>query len=378
MKKLIKFIAIVLVLLLIFFASAAILVSRFGKDIALKQIEKALGKKTTLEKIDFRIPLGVTIRKLEIEGLCKVDEISVSPSILGFFAGKIILNDLRLISPDIYLEQSAQGKFNFIPSQNAPATQPSLEAAAPAAAPKENKQKLPELIVTNLVIRDGKVFFHDKKISPAGLEIILKNINVNVSKIKFPPTALRAYFQASANLVSPMDSWLGSFDTSGWIDWGKKDMDAKFNVKELETAYFYPYTGDFISQRKVISAKVDLASTLKAQNNDLQAVCDFNLHNLIYAPESAEKEITNPFAMFTKNALDLFTDSNGDLKLEFTVATKLDQPELSGNRLKKIILEAAAKNLLNQNPQDVVSKIQKTIKDFTDFGKQVSDIFKGK
>ncbi len=378
MKKFIKFIMAALVLLVIFFIAAAILVPRFGKDIAVKQIEKALGKKTTLEKIDFRIPLGVTIRKLEIEGLSKVDEISVSPSILGFFAGKIILNDLRLISPDIYLEQSAQGKFNFIPPQSAPVSYSSPEAAASAPAPKENKPNLPELIVTNLTVKDGRVVFMDKKVSPAGLEIILKNININVSKIKFPPTALRADFQGSADLVSPENSWLGSFNTSGWIDWGKKDMDAKFNVKGLEAAYFYPYTGDFISQRKVISAKVDLASTLKAQNNDLQVVCDFNLHNLIYAPESAEKEITNPFDMFTKNALDLFTDSNGDLKLEFTVATKLDKPELSGNRLKKIILEAAAKNLFNQNPQDVVSKIQKTIKDFTDFGKQVSDIFKGK
>lgn len=384
MKKLIKFIVILLVLILVFVIAAMTLVPRFGKDIAVKQIEKALGKKTTLEKIDFRIPLGVAIKKLEIEGLCKVDEILVSPSILGFFFGRIILNDLRLINPDIYLEQSAEGKFNFIPSRpenraevtSVDSSGPAIPASAPA--PKESKQKLPEIILTNLVIKDGKVTFNDKKVSEAGLEIILKNINASVSKIKFPLTALRSDFMASANLASPNNTWLGSVDTKGWIDWAKKDMDAEFGVKNLEAAYFYPYTGDFISQRKVLSAKVDLVSTLKAQNNDLEAVCDFNLHNLVYAQVSAEKEITNPFDMFTKNALDLFTDSDGNLKLEFTVSTKLDRPELGGKKLKKIILEAAAKNLLNQDPQDVASKIEKTIKDFTDFGKQVSDIFKGK
>lgn len=378
MRKLIKFFVIVLVLLFVFFVAAMILVPRLGKDIAVKQIEKALGKKTTLEKIDFRIPLGVTIKKLEIQGLCNIDEISVSPSILGFFAGKIILNDLRLISPQIYLEQSAEGKFNFIPAPTAPAGYSGQEVPAPAPILKENKQKLPEVILTGLVVKDGKITFNDKKISSAGLEIILKNININVSKIKFLPTALRAYFQASANLVSPENSWLGSFDAKGWIDWGKKDMDAKFDVKNFEAAYFYPYTGDFISQRKVISAKVDLASTLKAQNNDLEAACDFNLHNLAYAQVSAEKEITNPFDMFTKNALDLFMDPGGNLKLEFTVDTKLDQPELGGKKLKRIILEAAAKNLLNQDPRDVAAKLEKTVKDFTDFGKQVSDIFKSK
>ncbi len=378
MKKLFKFIAIVIILMLIFFATAAILVPRFGKDIAVQQIEKALGRKTALQRIDFRIPLGVTIKGLEIEGLCKINEISVSPGILGLFSGKVILNDLRLIAPDIYLERSAEGKFNFLPKQAAPAVQPGSEASASAPALKKGKRDLPEFIVTNLMVKDGKVDFNDKNTSSQDLEIIFKDINISVSKIKFPPTALRADFKAAGNLVSPDNNWLGSVETAGWIDWDKKDMDAKLNVKNLEAAYFHPYIGDFLSHRKVLSAKLDLAAVFQAKNNDLAIVCDFNLHNLIYAQQdNVESEILDNFNLM-RDALDLFTDANGNLRLEFTIHTELDRPQLSGKKLKKIILEAAGRNLLNQDPQDVAVKIQKAIKDFGDFGKKVSDIFQGK
>ena len=203
------------------FLAANIIFIIFGKAIVVSQIEQNLKLKANLERISFSLPLSVSISKLEVGNLFKADSISLSPSLLGFLAGKIILNELKIIKPEITLIKDAEGNFNL----------PVLEA----------KGKQPPFLLAGLKVRAGKVIFTDKKLSPEGYKVNVDSIHIDIAKIAFPPTSLYTNFNLSAVLRSADNSPGGSFNASGWIDFGPKNMDGRVELSELDVAALAPY-----------------------------------------------------------------------------------------------------------------------------------------
>lgn len=359
MKRIPKVILWLVAIIFIVFALANIALSVFAKQIVVKQIEQSLKLTATLDKISVAFPLSVKLSKLSIGELFKADEVSVSPSILGFFAGKIVLNRVTLVNPVVNLEQSGTGSLNL----------PKLEQKGP--------KKQPPVYLTGLIVRNGKIVFTDRKIDASGFKVILARINARVSKAMLPPTSLKADFKISADALSADSRKLGSGTFAGWIDFGPKDMDAALDIKDLDLVYFAPYYGDFISHKKVLSARLNVNTTFKSKDNDLNIATDFKLSNLVYAQE---EQIGGelPEIDLAKNALDFFTDSKGNLRLEFEINTQLDHPNLSPEQLKKTILKAAARNLANQSPAELIQKVNDNIEQFKAIGKTLKDIFKGK
>jgi hypothetical protein len=232
--------------------------------------------------------------------------------------------------------------------------------------------------LTGLSIKDGRLNFIDKKISPRGFLVRLDGIDLRISKVMLPPTSPNTKLSFSATVFGQEGLRLGAVEASGWVDFGPKDADVTLQVKDMEAAYFSPYYGTFISKKKLLSARLDLKSQLKAKNTSLDILSSLRLSGLVYAPSEPRAEGQLPSLDFTKNALDLFTDKEGNLNLDFSIKTELDDPKINVEELKKAILNAAVKNLSSQNPQDVMEKINDTIRQFKDFGKGMKDIFKEK
>lgn len=356
MRKISKILLWVIAVIFVIFVIANLAVSLFAKQIVVKQIEQSLKLPVRLAGVNVNFPLSIKLSKLEIGDLFKADEISVSPNLLGFLAGKIVLNGVALVNPVIALEQSADGSLNL----------PKLES----------KGKPPEIYLLSLSVRRGKFIFIDKKIDPAGFRIILANLNCRISKVMLPPTSLKADFKLSADICDAQSQKLGSVGLSGRLDYGPKDMDALLTIKDLDLIYFSPYYGNFISSKKLLSASLNVNTTLKARNNNLNILTGLKLSNLTYAQEEAvEGEL--PEINLTRNALEFFTDSKGNLDLEFEINTKLDQPGISVEQLKKTILKAAAKNLSSQSPDELIRKVNDNIEQFKAIGKTLKNIFKG-
>ncbi|MBU1726810.1 MAG: DUF748 domain-containing protein [Candidatus Omnitrophica bacterium] len=351
-----KILITVLIIVVVIFLSLSLLVALFGKKLVESQIEKNLGMKATIGGISLGLPLRLSVSKLEIGDLLKAERISVSPNLLGFLAGKVVLDGLTIVEPVINIEQSAGGKLNFtLPQQ---------------------KGKPPEVYLTGLNVKNGKATFVDKKVLPQGFAVALDTINIDISKVMIPPTSLNAKFNMSARLIDPVSKKLGDIAFKGFIDFCPKDMDAVFQLRDFNVVYFAPYYGDFISTRKLLSGKLDIASNLKAKNDDLDVATNFRLYGLTYVSQETSVEGELPSLDLAKNALDLFTDKQGNLALEFNFKTKLTSPSISVSEIKKMILSAAAKNLASQNPQDLIDKVVDTVKQFEGFGKQMKDIFK--
>ncbi len=357
MKKINKILLWVLIATCGFFILANIAVSVFAKKIVVEQIRQNLKMPVSLERISLSFPLSVNLADLEIGDLFKAERISVSPNILGFFAGKILLNRVTLINPVINLRQGSDGSLNL----------PKLEQKGPA----------PKIYLTSLVVRNARVAFTDKKISPGGYQVILGKFNADIAKVVFPPTSLKINFKLSAEVLNPDDYKLGKIGFSGWIDFGPKDMDGLLTIQDLDLTYFAPYYGDFISSKKLLSARLNINTSFKAKDNNLNLLSKLRLSDLVYA-QAQQTEGGFPELDLTKNTLDFFTGDDGKLTLNFNMNTKLDHPNITVGQLKKMILRAASQNLANQSPETLMQKVSDNIKQFKEFGKSMKDLFKGK
>jgi uncharacterized protein involved in outer membrane biogenesis len=351
MKKKYKIIFIICGIFIAIFLVANILIGVYAPRIVEQQIEQNLKLKASLGKISLSPPFTITLERLELGNLASIKSISLSPNLAALLFGKIVIHGLTIIEPVINLEQSADGKLNL----------PVLE----------QKGKPPAIYLTSFDLRNGKIIFTDKKITTEGFQVIINKLNVKVAKVALPITSLATNFSVSAELLSHQTEAFGEITFSGWLDYLAKDLDAKLEVKGLDLAKFSVYYGNFISSRKLISARLDLVSDFKAKNNVLRIASKLNLSHLVY-----EDELEQPLNLdLMKNALDLFTDTKGNLSLEFNIDTLLDKPELSQEKIQKIILKAAAKNLANQPPDQLIDKVANVIDQYKDLGKGLKAIF---
>jgi len=354
MLKKLKIPFIILAVLLIIFFILSLLTAIFAKKIIIAQIENNLKVKADLKEVSLSLPLVINLTGLEIGSVFKAKKISVSLNPLGFLAGKIVISSLSLAEPVLNLEEAADGSLNLpLPQQ---------------------KTGPPPIFLTGLHLRGGKVNFIDRKILPDGHRINIEKLNLDITKAILPLTSLNINFNLSADFAGTEANPLGSVAVSGWLDFTAKNMDAKVKIEGLELAQFFPYCGDFISNKKIDSAKLNLDSLLKAESNDLTVTTKLRLFNLVYS-KSEEIPEAVPKLDLMKNALDLFTDKDGNLDLEFTVKTKLDKPMLDKKKIESAILKAAAKNLVNQPPEEVVNKVMNTVNQIKDFSKQLKEIF---
>lgn len=371
MKKVNKFLLWFLVIFFSIFILANIAVALFAKPMVVKQIEKNLKVPARLGSISLGLPLTINLNHLEVGDLFKADQVSVTPNVLGFFAGKIVISNMTLVNPVIKLEKASDGNLIL------PKAEPQAGQGQNQKQDQKPKKKSGPIYLTSLIIKNGQFTFIDRKIDPTGYKIILGKINAHISKVMLPPTSLKTNFKVVLDFLKPDSQKLGSLHFSGWIDFGPKDMDGVLGIKDLDLTYFAPYYGDFISSKKLLSARLNINTILKAKNNALEIATNFKLSNLTYAPQEEQLEGELASLDLTQNALDLFTDEHGNLTLDFKINTQLDNPNISIGELQKIILRAAAQNLSRQSPVTLIQKVSDNIEQFKAIGKNLKNIFKG-
>ncbi|HNX80596.1 MAG TPA: DUF748 domain-containing protein [Candidatus Omnitrophota bacterium] len=357
MKVVLKIFGILCIVMVVAFIGLAVWVKFSGKGFLEKQITDACKTQTTIQKVSLSFPLRVTLEGLRFGDLAYAEKISCSPNIVALLAGKIVIDGLAVVNPVITLRQSQDGSLN-IPVFDQKGTPP------------------PQVFVNGLMVKQGKFTFTDYKIDPAGFMITADTIKADISRISFPFTQLKTDFSASADLFGKSNEKIGSFDAQGWFNLLSKDLDATIRCQEVQVAYFAPYYGDFLSKKKLTSVTLNLTNKLTAVKNELTVVSDLKLFNFVYA-QTESTETTSGVGQlpaFT-DALDLFRDDKGDLSLQFVINTKLDNPALNAEQLKKTVLTAAMKNLKNQSPEHIIQKVIDTVSKFKSFGEGMKKMF---
>jgi hypothetical protein len=317
----------------------------FGKDILSGQIERSLKVRSSMESLYFRPPLGARITKLKIGDFFSAKEVSFSVNPLGFFAGKIILDGLTVTEPVISLEQSEDGKLNL-----------------PEFGGKGKKKNI---LATGIVVTDGKLVFTDRQVSVGGFSTVIDKFNFYLTKANLIPLSLRANYGLSGLVTDINYKLLGRLNGAGWLDFGLKDMDGYIELKGLDAVHFQPYYGNFISERKLLAATLNLKADLKSKSNDLSAKCHFQLSDMVYEVPPVKEEKPTIFS----NSLDLFTNDQGKIILDFTLRTRFDHPVFNLAKFRSAVTKAAGQTLSKQ-PEKVIERVGNTIEMFRGMFKQ--------
>lgn len=358
MKKIFKIIIWIAVILAVIFLLLNIVFALFGKSIVAGQIEKNLKLKAKLESMSISFPLSVNIRKLDIQGLAKIDSLSARPSILGFLAGKVVLNELAVVRPQITVEMDSNGKLNL---------------------PQFSGQgKQPPILLAGLKVKEGSLIFMDKKVDPAGYKIMVNNINADIAKATFPPTSLFTRFNLSASLVDNQNAAKGQASAKGWIDFGPKNMEGRVELKGIDITSFAPYYQNLAPAKKLASGKLNFTSDLKAENNDLVGKCHLEVVDLVYEKEAPQEGQPPAPPDLVASALNIMSGNTGKIAFDFILKTKLDNPKIDLKGLKGMFAQSAVQNIVNQPPEKIIENAKDLKQQFKDFGKAMKEMWKKK
>jgi len=377
----------------IFFAAVIILACGFtalhlflvfqGRNLIIRQLQNLTQKKVTLGDFAISAPLDIRIKNLNIEGTAKVDSILISPSLASLLFGRLALNRLEIIKPELTYERfpaeaaaaSQKAEEHIAPDTPAslPQTSPSLKPPQPPQVKPGNNRHLP-LVLKQVEIKDGKINFIDHTVGPAGITITLKDINFDLSDLYLIPRSAIANFQLKGKIPWKEGREEGSIEAEGWINPFKRDMQAKVQVRDIDGVYLYPYYSAWVDLEKarIESAKLNFTSDLQGLHNNLTADCHLELTDIVRKPRPPEEEAEKA-EKITDVVLDIFRTMNqGKIVLDFTIRTKMDRPEFGFGNIKMAFEDKLAQGRKGGGikTQDVLSLpanlVQGTIKGATD------------
>ncbi|MEE8638003.1 MAG: AsmA family protein, partial [Candidatus Margulisiibacteriota bacterium] len=166
MKKVVKWIAIiagilVLVLIIGVIALPFVIPLERIKDFAVAKISETINREVKVEKVSFDIFSGIKLEKLSISnrrGFAKkpfvsADAIALRYAFWPLFKRQIIVKEIRLVKPEILIEKSARGVFNFSDL---------IRRKAPPKKAKAEAKEFPfSMIVDTFSIRNGRITYVD-------------------------------------------------------------------------------------------------------------------------------------------------------------------------------------------------------------------------
>jgi len=377
MNKAERIIGLVIIGLAIMYGSLCIFLNVAGQSIICGVIENLTHKKTTIGYFNLSPMLNLEIKKLDCEGLAKIDSISISPDILGLLTGKLAFNNLRIVSPEITIVQAPPA----VVSEQKTSVDLILPAApaGPPAKPKEFRF-LP-FGFKRIRIDNGTVNYIDQGISADGIKIVLKDINCKVSNLYFYPKKGVTNFELRGKIPWREGEANGQLDVEGWLNFSKKNMQATLKIKDIDAIYLYPYYSQWVDLEKarIEKAKLNFSIDVNGLNNNITAECHLELTDLVRKPlepgvaEEKASKVTN-------QVLDIFKNvDEGKVELNFSVKTKMDSPQFGFGNFKgaledKITKARSAMGFKAENTLALPFKIlENGVKSFTDLTRATID-----
>jgi AsmA protein len=221
---------------------------------------EALQREVELGEIKVSLFRGITLQDLNVrerdgkESFIAADRVILRYQLWPLLFKRVVIDEVRLDAPRIRIERLADGSFSFsdlLPQEAAaPAEAPSAALPEPAAAASI------DLLVSEVVIRDGLVIFLDRVVSrTAPLEYKLSSLNVTASDISLQkdfPLSVQAKINGSA------------LEITGKVNAADRSGQARVRLDDLDVTVFSPY---FAEQLPGKLGSLKLTLDLTAEGN---------------------------------------------------------------------------------------------------------------
>jgi len=288
-----------------------------GKAVLESRIKELTKKEVTIGSFRMSAPLNAEIKELDIKGLAKIERIFVSPSITRLVMGRIVLNKVDIIRPEINFERGAA-----VASQASDAG-----IKEPKTKKKKKFPKGPDF--RSLNIKEGRIYFSDHTVGPNGIRITVKDINLELTNAYIFPVSTISNFVLTGVIPWQEGKKEGSISLNGWLNLRKKDMQASLKIESIDGVYLYPYYSNWVDLEKagIESANLNFTSDINGLNNNITAECHLELTDIVRKPTSPG-EGEEKAAKIANGVLDIFRALNqGKVVLDFTIRTKMDKPQ---------------------------------------------------
>lgn len=377
-----KKIFIIVTVAVILFSFAYVFLMVEAKYLIVKNIEQATGRKTTIDKLEIRPPLNLEIKDLEIQGVLKTSYIYISPSIFNLLMGRVALNKVRIVNPQVTYQRLP---VPVVAVESEPVVEAALApvitlAVVPAAIPVVQNKIFP-IIIKKLVIQSGLLNFIDSTVSSDSIKLKIKDIQFYITNLSTLNVDSVSNFSLKGNISWDTGEPDGKFSFQGWANFYKKDVLADLRIENIDAIVFYPYYLNWVNleQARIDKAKLNFTSEIKGVDNNVDAVCHLELVDMVRkvrpldAPQQKAERLTDA-------VLDMFKSMNqGRVVLDFTLHTKMDQPVFGFDNIKSAlegkIMQGRSKAGLRS--QDVLlwpgKMLQRGIKSGIDFSNATVD-----
>jgi hypothetical protein len=412
MKRLIKFIFIILLIGVVLYSPTYIFLILEGKNIVISRIADFTQRKVTISGFGVRLPLHLEVRNLNIEGLARVDSILISPSIIGFLMGDIAFNDIEFIRPELTYEKFATqiaepvlspegASLTVVPAEaatatvtpppaptivppTAPPTAPAPAEVTPTPAPPQKaepaaKQQL-RLVLKRIIIKDGKINFIDHATCAEPIKINIKDISFYMDNLYLLPRSLVTHFRLQGRIPWKEGAKEGCIEADGWINLFKKDMQATVKIEGIDGIYLYPYYSKWVDLEKarIQEAKLSFISNIQGLNNNVIAECHLELNDIVFKPRAPEEQ-KEKAEKIAEVVLDMFKALNqGKIVLNFTVRTTMDSPAFGFGNIKMAVEDKLTPKKTEESTVEnllllPIRLLKGVVKGTTDLSKSVID-----
>ena len=293
----------------------------FAKALLVNKVKSLSNKKVKIDSLMLMPPFTLEVRGLSIEGVGKVERLSVTPSVLYLLIGRLAFNKIELVRPEATYERLAVHATGTGPDTKVVTGQDGVSQQIPG--------RFIPLAFKRVIVRGGKLHFVDHIAEPREIRVTIKDIDLNLSNFYTYPSRAVMRFSLEGSIPWQPGNPDGKVSLKGWIDLYKKNMQADLSVENIDGIALYPYYATWVDLEKarIEKAKLNFKSNIKGVNNDVDAVCRLELTDIVRKPRPPE-EPQEKAERITDAVLDMFKSMNqGKVLLDFTLHTKMDRPE---------------------------------------------------
>lgn len=401
-----KILTIGITLFVLSFLSLYMLINIRGKEMLSKKLVESFNQKVAIESLYITFPATVHIKKMEVEGLFRADEVIAGIGLFDVFSKDLKLTSLKIIRPVVTIEKNPQGTVQKQAVSQEPNTQKAaadLSQPKPGASDKQPAvQQQPAVSVKQpvglqqpvaglllyafskgrFIISDGTLDFIDRTAGDKELIIKIENVDLRVDNFTSGGRGIKlTSFELKGTIPWREQAEKGKLYAEGWINLAKKDIQATLKIEDIDGVYLHPYYSEWLDLEKlpIEKASLNFNSNIQGLNNNVTAECHLELTDIVRKPPAQGESLEREEKIATA-VIDMFkTLDQGKIVLDFTVRTKLDKLEFGFGNIKMALQDkfAQARSSASVGPQGIlvlpVRLVEGIVKGATDISKAMID-----
>ncbi len=246
------------------------------KGLLLPRVERALSRQVEIEQVDISLFSGIVLKKIVVmerqgnDAFIAAEQMTLRYRFWPLFRMRVEIDEISIDNPQIRLERLADGTFNFSDLVQVAGKESAAEQEEPLQSAVDTTDGDINLLVSQMAVRQGTIWFSDQQVDVAPLSYQLDNLLLQVSQF-----SLNQDF--SVQLSATLNGAPLSMD--GRVNLAKASAEAKVVLSGLDVMPFAPYFRDQLPGR-LEGAKIDLDLQLSSRQKQLASEGRVRLQNV--------------------------------------------------------------------------------------------------